>query len=195
MRKVFLFCGGPCGVRIEAATVLAVLLAVSAHAQTTLSFLVAASGTPQEVQAAIDKHVDVNAYIGTMTPLIIAARLNKDPEVITLLVNAGAKMEAKDLQYRGTALLWASHDNPDIEVAVTLLKAGADVKAIAAYGRTVLMWAAVNNPNPEMIPVLLKAGADPKAKDEMGKTALDFASTRTALKGTDALKQLEEASK
>ena len=155
----------------------------------------AASGTPQEVQAAIDKGADVNAAVGDKTPLIVAATLNKDPEVITLLLKAGAKLEAKDTQYGGTPLAWAAYDNPHPEVTETLLKAGADVEAKGVYRRTALMYAAMNNSNPEVIAILLSAGADAKAKDETGKTALDFASTRPVLNGTDALKQLEEASK
>ena len=43
--------------------------------------------------------------------------------------------------------------------------------------------------------VLLNAGADAKAKDKDGKTAFDYAKDNDALKGTDALKKLEEASK
>jgi len=174
---------------------LLVVIAASATGQTTFSFAVAASGTPQQVQALIDSHADVNAYVGDMTPLIIAASLNKDPEVIALLVKAGANLEAKDLQYGATALMWASYDNSHPEVTAALLKAGADIEAKAVYGRTALMYAAVNNPNPQVIIILLDAGADPKVKDQMGKAALDFARTRTVLNGTDALGRLEKAAK
>jgi ankyrin repeat protein len=48
---------------------------------------------------------------------------------------------------------------------------------------------------PEVITVLLKAGADGTAKDSMGKTAFDYAKNNEKLKGTDAIRQLEEASK
>ncbi len=181
--------------RIVIATFLTVLLASSAYAQTTDFFELARTGTPQDVQAAIEKGADVNAFAGGMTPLIIAARLNKDPEVITSLLKAGAKLEAKDLQYGATALLWASHDNSDVEMIATLLREGADVKARAFHDRTALMWAAANNVNPEVIMTLLKAGADPKVKDEIGLTAFDYAFGNNKLKGTNALKQLEEASK
>ena len=61
-------------------------------------------------------------------------------------------------------------------------------------GATPLMYA-TNGDNPEvMITAFLKAGADAKAKDSDGKTALDYAQANAKLKGTDALKKLEEAS-
>jgi len=40
----------------------------------------------------------------------------------------------------------------------------------------------------------LKAGADAKAKDKLGKTAFDYAQANEKLKGTDAYRQLQEAS-
>ena len=181
--------------RIVLVVAIAALMATSVYAQTTDFFELVRTGTPQDVQAAIEKGADVNAYASGMTPLIIAARLNKDPEVITSLLKAGATLEAKDLQYGATALIWASHDNSNVEMIATLLKAGADVKARAFHDRTALMWAAANNVNPEVIMTLLKAGADPKVKDEIGLTAFDYAFGNNKLKGTDALKMLEEASK
>jgi hypothetical protein len=74
---------------------------------------------------------------------------------------------------------------------------GADIKALDSLGRTPLMLAAESNPNPEVIIALLKAGADAKAKDKAGKTAFDYARSNYSLRvrGPDALKQLEEASK
>jgi len=143
--------------------VLTVFLAVSVHAQTAVLFAVAITGTPQDVQAAINNGADVNAYSSAfMTPLITAASFNDDPEVIT-----------------------------------TLLKAGADLEAVdrSPYGMTALIAAASLNRNPEVIKTLLKAGANGRAKDKTGKTALDYARRNYSLEGTDALKQLEEASR
>lgn len=60
------------------------------------------------------------------------------------------------------------------------------------YGWTPLTVAAYNNPNPKVLTVLLEAGADAKAKSNEGKTALDYARENEALKGTQALKLLEE---
>jgi ankyrin repeat protein len=79
-------------------------------------------------------------------------------------------------------------------VIATLLKAGADIEARDNYGRTALMWAARHNENPEVIMTLLKAGANAKAKDSKEKTAFDYAKANKMLKGTDALRQLQEAS-
>ncbi|MGA2641203.1 MAG: ankyrin repeat domain-containing protein [Spirochaetia bacterium] len=95
------------------------------------------------------------------TPLMLAAKYNQNPEMITTLLKAGADVNAKDTQ----------------------------------LGWTPLVYAAQGNQNPELILTLLKAGADAKAKDERGQTALDYAKDNYALKGTDALKQLEESSK
>ena len=72
-----------------------------------------------------------------------------------------------------------------------LLRAGADIEARNAA----LIRTAWRNPNPEVITVLLKAGADAKAKNKEGQTAFDNAKYNENLKGTDALRQLEEASK
>jgi ankyrin repeat protein len=120
------------------------------------------TGTPQNVQAAIDKGEAPNAREkdGT-TPLMYAAGYNQNPQVIT-----------------------------------TLLEARADINARDRYNNmTPLMYAAWFNQNPEVITVLLKAGADAKAKSSAGKTAFDFAQYNLKLMGTDAYRQLQEASK
>ena len=182
--------------RIAVAVVLAVLLAASACAQTADFFTLVGSGTPQDVQAAISKGADVSARnkVG-QTPLIVAADINRNPEVITTLLKAGADIEARDTVHGGTALLWAASFNQNPDVITALLKAGADISARGIGERTALIMAALNNANPEVIMVLLKAGADAKVQDFAEMTAFDYAQGNEKLNGTDALKQLEEASK
>jgi ankyrin repeat protein len=46
-----------------------------------------------------------------------------------------------------------------------------------------------------VIVALLKAGANAKQKNSKGFTAIDYAKAHKDLDGTDAFKQLEEASK
>jgi ankyrin repeat protein len=170
--------------------VLAVLLAASVYAQTMDLFRVV---TPQEAQVAISKGADVKSRFGGMTPLMYAAAYNKDPEVITVLLKAGADIEARDSAHGGTALMWAATFNSNPEVITTLLKAGANVNAQDGYDYTPLMIAASHTKNPEVIMTLLKAGEDVRVKNNLGRTALDYAKGNESLQGTDALKQLEES--
>ena len=185
--------------RIAVAAVFALLLLASAYAQTTDFFELVRTGTPQEVQTAIDKGADLSARDNGfgLTPLIAAAAYNKNPEVVTTLLRAGADLEARDSVHGGTALLWAATWNQNPDMITTLLKAGADIEARNLLeGRTALLWAAHEGVNPSgVIMVLLNAGADTKVKDKFGKIALDYAQYNWRLKGTDALKKLEEASK
>jgi len=110
------------------AVVLAVLVAASAYAQTTDFFELAKTGTSEQIQAAIDKGANANAVVPrgeeeTMgkTPLMYAAKFNTNPEVITVLLKAGADVNAVDALH-SNALIWAAGiQNPDVITA--LLKA------------------------------------------------------------------------
>ena len=140
---------------------------------------------------------DVNAQDGNgMTPLMFAGH-RSSPEAINLLLKAGADLEARDFLGE-TALIRAAVSilNP-AAIITTLVKAGADIEAQDNNGQTPLIRAVLDNPSAdEVIPVLLKAGADAKAKDSAGKTAFDYAqeTKNKYLKGTDAYRQLQEAS-
>ena len=163
--------------RILVAVILSVFLAASACAQITNFFELVETGTPQDVQAAIDKGADLSARDSGygLTPLIAAAEDNPDPEVIAVLLKAGADIEARDSVHGGTALLWAATWNRNPEVITTLLKAGADINAQNTLeGRTALLWAAYQGVKPaEAIGALLKAGANAKVRDKAGFMAVD----------------------
>ena len=178
-----------------AVVALAVLLTAWSNAQTPNLIAAVQSGTPLDVQAAIDEGADVNAVDGGLTPLEWAAYFNKNPEVITTLLKAGANIEARDVRsgIGGTALGWAAYANKSPEVIAALLKAGADVEARTEDDRNALSWAAQYN-TPEVVLLLLNAGTDAKRKDKFGFSALHYAKYNGSLKGTDALRQLEEAS-
>ena len=196
-------------------------------------FDIAKDGTPQEMQAALDRAKGTNANDlesgAGETVLMYAAQFNKNPEVTALLLKAGADLWAKDGDRHRTALIWAAQSTANPDVITTLVKAGADIREtdkdgftplmIAAVGNgnpeviarlvssgadleakdqngfTALMEAASKNHNPDVIVALLKAGANAKAKNNKGYTPLDYAKANRGLDGTNALKQLEEASK
>jgi ankyrin repeat protein len=182
--------------RVIVAVVLAALLAASACAQTTDLFKLLHTGTPRDVQAAINRGADVNARNEDyQTPLIFAAAHNNNPEMIAILLRAGAAIEAREPVHGATALHWAAAFNNNPNVTSALLRAGARINSISTReSRTALMWAVSDNFS-DVAMVLLRAGADAKIKDNEGQTALDYAHRFGTLKGTDALKQLEEASK
>ena len=72
-----------------------------------------------------------------------------------------------------TPLHRAVHQN-DLKAAATLIKAGADVKAVNRYGVPALSLAAING-NAPMLELLLKAGADANVTQAEGETALMIA--------------------
>ena len=136
----------------------------------------------------LDAGADVNVKsIDGSTPLVFAALQNSNPESLRVLIKAGA-----DVSTDGSApLMAAARCNPHPEVLKVLIEVGADANAKSTDGSTPLMIAAIEN-TPEVLTALLEAGADAKVKNNEGKTALDYAREREALKGTVALKRLEE---
>jgi ankyrin repeat protein len=150
------------------------LASVCAQTQKTAFIELVKDGTPQDVRAAINKGADVNTRGSCSTPLMEAAGANSNPEVITVLLKAGADIEARDSCFGRTSLMWAALSNQNPEVLATLLKAGADLEARDNDGRTVLMWAARNN-QPKVITMLLEAGADLNARSKNDMTALIWA--------------------
>ncbi|MGA2548251.1 MAG: ankyrin repeat domain-containing protein [Rectinemataceae bacterium] len=177
-----------------AVVVLTFFVAVStAYTQTTDFFDLVTSGTPKDVQAAIFKGADVNARtLAGWTPLMFAARYDRNLDVITALLKAGADVNARDSKGE-TPLMFAAEHNPNPDVVTTLLKAAANVNARSSSGDTPLMLAAMSNPNPDVVTTLLQAGADVKAKDNIGATAFDYAQGNEKLKKTKAYWALNDA--
>jgi ankyrin repeat protein len=135
----------------------------------------------------------VSAY--SQTPSLIKVICGGSPEAIQATIDNGANLNARDSFYGATALHRAAMYNANPEVVAMLLKAGADINARSTLeSMTALMWATIPNPHPETIITLLNAGADATLRDKNGKTALDYAKANDALKGTEVLKSLEEAS-
>lgn len=106
---------------------------------------------------------------------------NNHCEILTLLLDAGADIEADEIGcYGGKPLHWASEHAPD---AVTLLlRRGANVQSrnlkadSPFFGMTpLIMNATQSNDCAAVTEILLTAGADSKATDATGKIALDHA--------------------
>ena len=130
----------------------------------------------------LGKKVDINdANKEGKTALMFAVE-NNSPEVMQVLLNAGADASIKDKQNLTVLMAYAARDNAEPMVMEMLLKAVAgkgiwpfkmDVNDSDKEGKTALMYAAEEKCNPEVVVVLLKAGADINAMDKTGKTALE----------------------
>jgi ankyrin repeat protein len=72
-----------------------------------------------------------------------AAANNRNPEVVTTLVRAGANLDARN-NIGMTPLMAAAGLNKNPEVVVTLLKAGSDAKVKDRAGATALTYAQGN---------------------------------------------------
>jgi ankyrin repeat protein len=135
------------------------------------------------------------------TLLMIAVR-NNNPQLVDILMNAGAKLNLRN-RYGETAIMLASykglyniveklyikgaevkHDgwNPLLYAATNghanviqlLLDGGVPINSTSPNGTTPLMMAARGN-HLDAVNVLLKNGADPNLKNDAGKTAVTFA--------------------
>ena len=173
-------------------------LALQAHAESRFAdkaFIeLCRTGTLQEVTNAIKNRENVNTKTNNgETPLMAAAQHNDNPKVITALVKAGAGVNARD-KSGDTPLIFAAA-NPHTGVITALVKAGADVNVKTNSGGLTPLILAAFSPNPEAITILLEAGADPKARDDSGRMAIDYATENANLENTNALRQLELASR
>jgi ankyrin repeat protein len=100
------------------------------------------------------------------------AMQRKRMEVARFLLQAGADIEARDLE-GGTPLLRAAQHGR-AEMTELLLSRGAKHGIKDKHGYTPLHWAAFNN-QPAAVRVLLNHGADVKSKNKEGRTPLDLA--------------------
>ena len=163
------------------------------------------SGSVQKLRAKLEKeNISSNARFaydnemgGIDTSLLhIAASYSPNAELVKFLLDKGANVNKTD-QIEGTPLLNAAFTNPQTAIIRALIDAGASVNAKTFENQSVLMAAAANsyNPNPDVIVILLNAGANAKLKNNSGMRAIDYARENPKLKGTQALKMLEAASR
>lgn len=123
------------------------------------------------VRSLIKKGADPNSRNGLeFTPLYLAAASHQQ-DVMTVLLDAGAKPDASSAY--GTALLFAAA-TANKEGADILFAKGVNVNAVRGDGNTPLMMAA-NSGRPDFIAELIKHQADVNAKNVNDSTALMFA--------------------
>ncbi|MXW65473.1 MAG: hypothetical protein F4Z72_00490 [Gemmatimonadales bacterium] len=120
--------------------------------------------------------VDDRSAPNEATPLHWAARFSDDPDVIAVLVEAGARLEAST-RARRTPLHWAARHNRNPAVVGALLEYGADAYAETQHGRTPLHLAALINENPAVVDALASV-TDVNVRKHDGGTPLHDAARR-----------------
>ena len=101
------------------------------------------NATAEQVQAFLDLGVNVNGTEYGETPLHYAA-FSANPKVVSVLLKAGAQVDAKSTSTGGTALHSAAGFNENPEVISLLLRAGADPDLRDDDGKTALDYAREN---------------------------------------------------
>lgn len=102
------------------------------------------------------------------TPLIHAENKDCKPEVVRLLLEAGA--DPNDCDGFGMfPLMYSRH----VQITRMLLEAGADIHAVEPQGRTALFF----SPRADIVKLLLEKGANPHVKEQDGATPLMYART------------------
>ena len=156
----------------------------------------------ETIRLLIDAGVDVNAAdLPGITPLMMAAGWQGNPQAVEMLLAKGANVNAASRPVMGlpskngasefglvTALTLAAGFGPP-DLIGRLLDAGADVNAKDVRGMTPLMLAMANDhQNPAVIRMLIEHGADPNAGSKLDETAVDWARKTGFPAGIELLK-------
>lgn len=126
----------------------------------------------EAVKALLSAGADVNAqFADKLSSLLYAAQVTTSPEIITLLIDAGANVNVmhRNTNYmgvetpRGTPLFYAAKETENPEVIDSLLDAGADTRVIIE-GKRAIDWAKqneylVNTPAYKRLEALSQSGS------------------------------------
>ncbi len=123
-------------------------------------------------------------FKGGFPPLHLAAGTG-NPDLVRVLIEAGADVGAKDDSTWSTPLHMAAMQNNDPAVVELLISSGADVDAVNKVGRTPLMIAARMG-STQVIRSLLAHGAATDAEDFRRRSVMCYA----AMSGEDAIVRL-----
>ena len=123
--------------------------------------------TPSQVRECLSKGVDPNEkFMDRETALHYAASYSDDPEVVRVLINAGADLYARTVGGVGgaTPLHWAVWNNTSpsvVAVVQVLLDAGADIAARDNFGDSPFDWIHDDSPliGTEVYRILRKYGS------------------------------------
>lgn len=123
-------------------------------------------------RALLEQGADLNAKDTEHgeTPLIVAVK-SGSVDIVRLLLEAGAKVDARD-DWGRTELFYAPVSS---ETFAVLLRGGADVHVRDEEANTILMRKVSESATLAEVEQLLRLGVDPSLQNDAGETALDLA--------------------
>ena len=121
--------------------------------------------------------VGARSSVGNETPLHWAAGYSDDPDVIRVLVEAGADLEDSSRPVDRTPLHYAARYNDNVDVLRAVLAYEPNLYAVNGLGRTPLHLAALFNDNPAIVEELARA-TQVNVKAVEGNTPLHDAARR-----------------
>ena len=143
-----------------------------------------------KLKSLTDAKVELNVRsVDDITPLMAATIMNQ-PEVVRILLDAGADVNAKD-RMGWTALIHSASANNNIEIAETLINARSDINARGTHGNTALIMATLKG-NMAFVKALVEAGADLNVSADTegkGSTALSIAEKKAYMDIAEFLKE------
>ena len=133
------------------------------------------------VKSLIDAGANIHARDDNQRDLINIAIRAKSSELVKLFIAAGVDVKAFTRRYRGSTLIFASHQG-QVETVKALIKAGAPLDRVNILGWTAILEAVVlgdgDKAHQEIVKALIKAGADKNIADRNGQTPLEIAESR-----------------
>jgi len=96
-------------------------------------FYASSNGNAAIVRRLLAAGADANDVGAEGDTVLMAAARARQPEVLTVLIEKGAAVNAKDTNSQQTPLMWAVRSN-DVEEVKLLLAKGADVNAVTRVG-------------------------------------------------------------
>lgn len=130
-------------------------------------------GDIESVKLFIDAGFDTAIIDSAGTPLLSLSVRAQFPEVVSILLSAGADVNKQSLD-RGYSPLMDSAQKGDVAIATILLEHGALTNLKSKDGQTALIICAGRG-DVEFSRLLMYYGADPAIKDNLGMTALAYA--------------------
>ena len=143
---------------------------------TSLLFDAVRRAEPDKVRRMLAAGVSLDYLDEEGDPIVVAAATRGDSEVVALLVDAGADVDAVS-ETSGEAALHRAIRNDHVDAVRVLLSAGVNLDALVAGDVTPLMYAAITGADKVAV-LLLAAGADPNEIWSGGLPALTLAADK-----------------